>query len=606
MTFLRWLMIPAMALSLMAQTTTTTPKKRRARPRAKTAASQTVTQSDIQSLRDALAAQQQQIQLLQQQLQQRDQQIQQAQSTAQEANSKAETASAAANQDTQTVSGMQSTVKDLRSNSGSTAETIQTEQKRITDLENPISVHFRGVTLTPGGYIEAAGIYRSHNENASVSSATADSNIPLQGSANTKLSEFRGDARQSRITLLAETKLSAAKVSGYYEADFLGAAPTANQVESNSFNLRQRQLWGQVDFDGGLTFTGGQMFSLITSDRKGLATRAEFLPTTIDAQYNVGYNWARQLGARVTKNFANKVWLAFSVENPETATNVSNAPANILGLNTSTNALAPSGLIVLNNVPGANGVSTNLAPDIAVKAVFEPGWGHYEIKGLGRFFRDRIAGTAAVPGVSNTSYGGGIGASLSLPVIPKKLDIIAQALAGNGIGRYGSGVGPDVTIRPDGKLVAIRAYQALGGLESHPSDKFDVYAYLGGEYYQRTAYVNPAATSVNASGVGYGSPFINVANCAIGFSSGTPPVATTEANFAATCNAQSRYVYEAQPGFWYRFYRGPKGTLQFGMSYSYTYRQTYPGLLGNSFTATKYEPKGIENMVMTSFRYVLP
>jgi len=198
MTFLRWLMIPAMALSLMAQTTTSAPKKRRARLRAKTAVSQPVTQSDIQSLRDALAAQQQQIQLLQQQLQQRDQQIQQAQSTAQEANSKAENASATANQDNQAVSGMQSTVKDLRSNSGSTAETIQTEQKRITDLENPTSIHFRGVTLTPGGFIDAVGLYRSHNENASVNSATADSNIPLQGSANTKLSEFRGDARASR------------------------------------------------------------------------------------------------------------------------------------------------------------------------------------------------------------------------------------------------------------------------------------------------------------------------------------------------------------------------------------------------------------------------
>lgn len=606
MTFLRWLIIPAMALSLMAQTTTTAPKKRRPRPRAKTAATQTVTQADIQSLRDALAAQQQQIQLLQQQLRQREQQIQQAQSAAQEASSKAESAAATAGQETQTVSGLQSTVKDLRSNSSSTAETIQNEQKRITDLENPTSLHFRGVTLTPGGFVEAAGLWRSHNENASLNSATADSNLPLQGSANTKLTEFRGDARQSRLTLLAETKLNTAKLSGYYEVDFLGAAPTANQVESNSFNLRQRQLWAQVDFDNGFTFTGGQMWSLVTSHRKGLATRAEFLPTVIDPQYNVGFNWARQLGARLTKNWSNKVWFAVSVENPETATNVSNAPANILGLNTSSNALSPSGLIVLNNVPGANGVSTNLAPDLAFDAVVEPGWGHFEIKGVGRSFRDRIAGSAAVPGQNISSYGGGVGASFILPVIAKKLDVVGEGLFGNGIGRYGAGVGPDVTIRPDGKLIPIRGYQGLGGLESHPTPKLDVYAYVGGEYYQRTAYISPTATTVNARGVGYGSPFINVANCAIGFSSGTPPVVTTEANFAATCSAQSRYVYEAQPGFWYRFYRGPKGTLQFGGSYSYTYRKTYPGLLGNSFTAIPYAPKGIENMIMTSFRYILP
>ena len=47
------------------------------------------------------------------------------------------------------------------------------------------------------------------------------------------------------------------KMSGYYEFDFLGAAPTANEVESNSFNIRQRQLWAQVELDGGFSFVGG-------------------------------------------------------------------------------------------------------------------------------------------------------------------------------------------------------------------------------------------------------------------------------------------------------------------------------------------------------------
>jgi hypothetical protein len=35
------------------------------------------------------------------------------------------------------------------------------------------------------------------------------------------------------------------------------------------------------------------------------------------------------------------------------------------------------------------------------------------------------------------------------------------------------------------------------------------------------------------------------------------------------------------------------------MSYSYTYRNTWAGLDG-------LQPKGIENIVMTSFRYYLP
>ena len=46
--------------------------------------------------------------------------------------------------------------------------------------------------------------------------------------------------------------------------------------------------------------------------------RSEALPMTIDPQYTVGFSWARQFGFRVSKNFNNKVWLAASLENPQT------------------------------------------------------------------------------------------------------------------------------------------------------------------------------------------------------------------------------------------------------------------------------------------------
>ena len=38
---------------------------------------------------------------------------------------------------------------------------------------------------------------------------------------------------------------------------------------------------------------------------------------TIDPQYTVGFSWARQYGFRVTKDFNNKVWAGFSVENSQ-------------------------------------------------------------------------------------------------------------------------------------------------------------------------------------------------------------------------------------------------------------------------------------------------
>ena len=33
-------------------------------------------------------------------------------------------------------------------------------------------------------------------------------------------------------------------MTGYFEADFLSAGVTSNNNESNSYTLRQRQVWG--------------------------------------------------------------------------------------------------------------------------------------------------------------------------------------------------------------------------------------------------------------------------------------------------------------------------------------------------------------------------
>ena len=146
----------------------------------------------------------------------------------------------------------------------------------------PVEIRYKGVTFVPGGFIEAAAIYRSANENADMGSTFI--NVPYDGSANSSLSEFRGSARQSRLSLLVSGTSGAMKMSGYYEFDFLGAAPTANEVESNSFNIRQRQLWAQVDVDGGFSFVAGQTWSLVTLNRAGIAPRTEWIPLSIDAQ----------------------------------------------------------------------------------------------------------------------------------------------------------------------------------------------------------------------------------------------------------------------------------------------------------------------------------
>ena len=418
------------------------------------------------------------------------------------------------------------------------------------------------------------GIYRTHNENADVDSTFGG--IPFSGSANAHLNEFRGTARATRFSLLAEGKINNWKTSGYAEIDFEGAAPTANELESNSFNPRARQLWGQIQFNNGISVAGGQTWSLLTTYRKGIELRQEMVPMTIDLQYVPGYNWARQWSVRVTKNFHKNMWAALAVENPDTSLSVTNPPAGVFGFNTSTNATSPASAFTLSNTPGANGISTDIAPDLIGKLVFEPGWGHYEIKAIGRFFRDRFDGS------NNYTAAGGGGIGIILPAT-KKLDVILEGMAGNGIGRYASGLGPDVTLRPDASIVPLRTLQTMAGLEWHPTPKWDWYVYGGDEYYSRASYVGATGQPV-----GYGSPLNNNSGCQVESPTATQP-----------CQAQTRSLWQVQPGFWYRFYKGPAGTVALGMSYSYTVRDTWVGL-------DSLQPKGIENIVMTSFRYYFP
>jgi hypothetical protein len=456
-----------------------------------------------------------------------------------------------------------------------TATTIPAEKntKSSENSEKVPAIHFKGVTLTPGVFFDGTAIYRTHNENADGISTFAA--IPFSGTANSHLSEFRGTGRETRLSILAEGKFHEWKISGYAEYDFEGAAPTANEIESNSFQPRSRQLWAQAESDTGIAVSGGQTWSLITTNRKGIALRQEWVPNTIDLQYVVGYNWARQWSVRGTAKLSDKAWVAFAVENPETTLSVTNPPPNVFGFANDPNAQTPSSAFTTSITPGANGISTDLAPDLIAKIAFEPGWGHYEIKALGRFFRDRFNGT------NNYKEGGGIGVAAIVP-IAKKTDFIVEGLIGTGIGRYASGLGFDVTLRPNATIVPIRTLQTMGGIEAHPG-QFDFYVYGGVEYYARAPYLNAAGLPV-----GYGSPFTNNSGCSIEVPLATQP-----------CDAQNRSLWQLQPGYWYKFYKGPAGTLSIGMSYSYTQRSTWRGLGG-------LQPKGIENIVMSSFRYYLP
>ncbi len=438
-------------------TTPTTTVKKTTTTSKKTTAKKPTVEEQLQQLTNKLTQEQAQIQQQQsqiQQLQQTNTQLtQQVQQQGQTLQSSVQQATQQATAAQDGVNTLHTTVTDLQSTTQATANALLANKKSVDALENPLAIHYKGVTITPGGWLESTFLVRGHNENADIT--TNFGAVPLSGVANTNLSEFRASARGSRPILVATGMAGSTKLTGYFEMDFLGQAPTANYVETNSFNPRMRQLWMQAEFKNGVTFTAGQFWSLMTTDRKGIATRSEFIPTTIEGSYVVGYTYTRQNAVRITKDWNNKVWGAFEVAGAQTTVATSYTPVNLMGFATSTNALSPNSS-TLNYLAGsAAGMSTDLAPDFIGKLAFEPGYGHYEIKALVSLFRDRIASTADTTGSTNVTAGGGLGWAAILPIVPKKVDFVFEGLAGKGTGRYNAAAQSDVTLEPNGNIVPL-------------------------------------------------------------------------------------------------------------------------------------------------------
>ena len=640
-------------------------KKKTTKPAAKSATA--VLAEQVEALRQTLEAQQQQIKRLQEELAQRDSQIGEVKSTATAADAKAteantkvaEVASSTAEVKTTTTT-LSSDVADLKLGSDALKGAVQDSQKKIVAAESPSTIHFKGVSITPGGFLAAETVYRTRAASADIN--TPLTGIPYPGNSLSKVSENNFTARQSRLSLLVEGKLGSAKIGGYYEMDFLGTGVTSNNRQSNSYVWRTRQAFAQVSWENGWSLTGGQMWSLATETKKGITNRQEVPPMLVDSQYNVGFTWARQYGFRVVKSFHDKFSLAAAVEAPQTTiggrgfsavTNTSATGAVTTTQNFWTDAPGAGG--GLYNFVDTTGYSTNKAPDFIVKAALDPGWGHYELFGIISEFRSRIypcgvVGTNATdtnPPATPTTFtgncasatpmvpssfaafndsrtGGGAGASARVPV-GKKLDAGLKFVAGSGIGRYGSAQLADATARPDGTLSLIRSAQWLGSLEFHPSPKLDVYAYFGQEYGGRSAYqgyttisvlktpaIAATATSPAIPGTtvttirlnqfgGYGSPFANNSGC----STENPPSTQLAPSGGGTCAGDIRVISEASIGFWHKVYAGPKGGVRWGLQYSYLTKTGWSGNNGVP-TAIGVSPKAVDNMLFTSFRYYIP
>jgi hypothetical protein len=607
-------------ISLQAQTSTAvTPKKKTTARKVvqKKAPVESAVDRQIRELREQMLSQQSQIDALKQQNADKDARLAAAQQSAQgaeaaaaNASAKADTLSTGLSANTDAVSALSSSVTDLKTTNVGLQQTITETKKTITDqLESPLTMHYKGVQITPIGFFAFEGVNRTRSINSDIN--TPFNSTPYTGAAQAHTSELNFSGRQSRIGALFQSNPGNLRFTGYVEADFLSSGTTSNDNQSNSYTLRQRQIWGQAATQSGFAVTGGQMWSLVTETKTSTDPRTENLPAVVDAQYHVGFSWTRNPDIRFSQRFGMFTG-AVSLEN-----------AQIVGL-TSTNDNANFFIGNLGTGGGLYNLTTNysnnVAPDVVVKLTADPAhMGHYEIGGLARWFRDRyypnqtLTTASATGATNNTKTGGGFFVNARFPVT-HFADVGIHFLGGTGTGRYGTSQLPDVTVHPDGTLEPIKNAQALFSLETHPAPKWDVFFYAGTEYGQRTTYLSTVGADAGKL-VGYAPISSSNAGCGIetlptSTGNGLAGAAPYNPGTPANCLGATRVVQEGTIGFTYRAYSSPKyGRLQYQGVYSYLDRNAWAGLTSGTYgsaTATYGAPKATNNMVFWSMRYYVP
>ena len=179
----------------------------KAKEAAKADKSDSAIAAEIEELRQTLQSQQEQLQLLKEELHKRDRQIDEAREAAAAANSRATEANVKASEAVTTSSAARTATETITSNASTPIIAQQAadpkDPKSKPTEDGPASIKFKGISLTPGGFIAAETIFRTRAVSGDVN--TPFTGIPFNGNSLSKVSEFNFSARQSRATLLAET-----------------------------------------------------------------------------------------------------------------------------------------------------------------------------------------------------------------------------------------------------------------------------------------------------------------------------------------------------------------------------------------------------------------
>ncbi len=521
------------------------------------------TQSDeIARLREALAAQQKQLQVLQQAIEQQQQALERVIATAQPQPS-----------NLGSVASLKPLIPAVPVAAAAlpfpapqaAAKPPANPCEAAPGNEVPAYLRLGSVCIVPVGFMDLTTYWRDANAASSMGSNFGS--IPYSNAVNGNLSEFHFSAQNSRLGFRVDGNWKGAHFIGYNEFDFNGTGgSTALAVSNGAIVPRLRLYWVDVR-KGKLEFLAGQSWSMLVPNRRGISAIPGdlFYTQVVDINYIAGLTWTRQPGVRVLFHPNDKVTFGFSAEQPDQYIGGSAGGSGIT-LPAAFSALAGTQLDNAQNISAGGFLAQpGYTPDFIAKVAFDPNSHvHFDIAGLESNFKTV---NPANLGQHFTATGAGVEVAGNVEVI-KNFRLISPNYWSQGGGRYLFGQAPNLIVRADGTLSPVKSGGFTEGFEATVKNTL-IYGHYGGVYIQRNVTLD-----ANGSKIGYG--------------------------YAGSPGSMNRAINEVTFGFNQTIWRNARyGAINFMAQYQWLQRNPWAVASGSPTNAH-------DNTIYTNIRYTLP
>lgn len=452
-----------------------------------------------------------------------------------------------------------------------TALDVQTEAQK--PKESPLSFRIGGMDFTPGGFVEFENVFRTTNSGSIVT--TNFGTIPFSNASlgQGHLTEDRLTGQFSRLNLKVTGKFGENDITGYAEMDFNGNDNQNNVfITGNSHTFRERLFWADIKRHK-WEVLGGQTWSFVTPNRRGLSPLPSDLAITYDEDGNVqvGIPYTRAAEFRVIYHPNERFAAGVALENPE----------QITGSGTGEVAFPAAFSTQLANQFAPNNPSdttANLAPDLIPKIAYDTDFGgrHFHAEALGMLTTVKVSTLLPAAGStfhSSSKTGGSAGAAMNFELL-HNFRVLANVFYGEGSGHYDIGLGPSAVVRPNGTVSLVHGGSGLAGFEYQPVSKTVFGLYYGAAYFQRNAFLDTSAGAKPNTIIGFGGP--------------------------QSANTNNRSIQQPTFDWTQTFWRNPQyGAVQLVTQTSYLTRSPW-------FVAPGQPKNAHLVMVYTTMRYVIP